>query len=29
MYKNQIEGDADQGERARNREALVVKGQAT
>jgi hypothetical protein len=28
MYKNRIEGDADQGERARNREALVVKDQA-
>jgi hypothetical protein len=26
MYKNCIEGAADQGERARNREALVVKG---
>jgi hypothetical protein len=25
MYKNRIEGVADQGERARNREALVVK----
>jgi hypothetical protein len=28
MYKNRIEGGADQGERARNREALVVKDQA-
>jgi hypothetical protein len=28
MYKNRIESDADQGERAWNREALVVKGQA-
>jgi hypothetical protein len=28
MYKNRIEGVADQGERARNREALVVKDQA-
>jgi hypothetical protein len=28
MNKNRIEGGADQGERARNREALVVKGQA-
>jgi len=28
MYKNRIEGAADQGERARNREALVVKDQA-
>jgi len=27
MYKNRIEGAADQGERARNREALVVKDQ--
>jgi hypothetical protein len=27
--KNRIEGVADQGERARNREALVVKDQAT
>ena len=26
MEKNRIEGAADQGERARNREALVVKG---
>jgi len=25
---NRIEGGADQGERARNREALVIKGQA-
>jgi hypothetical protein len=25
MYKNRIEGTAEQGERARNREALVVK----
>jgi hypothetical protein len=29
MDKNRIQGDADQGERARIREALVVKGQAT
>jgi hypothetical protein len=29
MDKNRISGDADQGERAMNREALVVKGQAT
>jgi hypothetical protein len=29
MYKNRIKGDADQGERARNREARVVKDQAT
>ena len=28
MDKNQIEGVAEQGERARNREAFVVKGQA-
>jgi hypothetical protein len=28
MNKNRIEGDADQGERAINREAVVVKGQA-
>ncbi len=28
MYKNRIEGVADQGERARYREAFVVKGQA-
>jgi hypothetical protein len=28
MNKNRIEGAADQGERARNREALVVKDQA-
>jgi hypothetical protein len=28
MYKNRIEGVVDQGERARNREALVVKDQA-
>ena len=28
MDKNQIEGGADQGERARNREAFVTKGQA-
>jgi hypothetical protein len=28
MYKNRIQGEADQGERAQNREALVVKGQA-
>jgi hypothetical protein len=27
MYKNQIEGGADQGERAINREAFVTKGQ--
>jgi len=27
MNKNRIEGGADQGERARNREALVIKGQ--
>ena len=26
MNKNRIEGDADQGERAKSREALVVKG---
>jgi hypothetical protein len=26
MNKNRIEGVADQGERARNREALVIKG---
>ena len=26
MNKNRIEGGADQGERARNREALVTKG---
>jgi hypothetical protein len=26
MDKNRIEGVADQGERARNREALVIKG---
>jgi hypothetical protein len=29
MNKNRIEGGADQGERARNRKALVIKGQAT
>jgi hypothetical protein len=29
MYKNRIQGGADQGERAKNREALVVKDQAT
>jgi hypothetical protein len=29
MNKNRIEGGTDQGERARNREALVVKDQAT
>lgn len=29
MDKNQIRGDADQGERAVLREALVVKGQAS
>jgi hypothetical protein len=28
MYKNRIKGEADQGERAQNREALVVKDQA-
>jgi len=28
MDKNRIEGDADQGERVMNREALVVKDQA-
>jgi len=28
MNKNRIEGVADQGERARNREAVVVKDQA-
>jgi hypothetical protein len=28
MNKNRIEGGAEQGERARNREALVIKGQA-
>ena len=28
MDKNHIEGGADQGERARNRKALLVKGQA-
>ena len=28
MYKKWIEGAADQGERAQNREALVVKDQA-
>ena len=28
MYKNRIKGEADQGQRARNREALVVKDQA-
>jgi hypothetical protein len=28
MDKNRIEGGADQGERAMNREALVIKGQA-
>jgi hypothetical protein len=28
MDKNRIEGGADQGERAMNREALVVKDQA-
>ena len=26
MDKNRIEGEADQGERARDREALVTKG---
>jgi hypothetical protein len=29
MNKNRIEGVADQGERARNRKALVIKDQAT
>jgi hypothetical protein len=28
MNKSRIEGGADQGERAKNREALVIKGQA-
>jgi hypothetical protein len=28
MNKNRIQGEADQGERAINREALVVKDQA-
>ncbi|MDR6924625.1 hypothetical protein J2Y56_000655 [Pseudomonas sp. BE134] len=28
MYKNRMKGEADQGERAQNREALVVKDQA-
>jgi hypothetical protein len=28
MNKNRIQGEADQGERAVNREALVVKDQA-
>jgi hypothetical protein len=28
MDKNRIQGGAEQGERARNREALVVKAQA-
>jgi hypothetical protein len=28
MDKNRIQGEADQGERAKNREALVVKDQA-
>ena len=28
MDKNRIEGDAKQGERAMNREALVIKAQA-
>jgi hypothetical protein len=28
MDKNRIEGDAEQGERARNREALVINAQA-
>jgi len=27
-YRNRIGGDADQGERASDREALMVKGQA-
>jgi hypothetical protein len=29
MNKKRIRGDADQGEQAKNCEALVVKGQAT
>jgi hypothetical protein len=29
MNKKRIQGDADQGEQAKNCEALVVKGQAT
>ena len=29
MDKNRIQGGADQGERARFREAVVAKGQAT
>jgi hypothetical protein len=29
MNKNRIEGGAEQGERATNREALVIKAQAT
>jgi hypothetical protein len=29
MNKNRIEGEADQGERAKFRKAFVVKGQAT
>lgn len=29
MDKNRMQGDADQGERAANREVLVVKGAAT
>jgi hypothetical protein len=29
MDKNRIQGGAEQGERAMNREALVVKAQAT
>ena len=28
MNKNRIEGGAEQGERAKNREALVIKAQA-
>jgi hypothetical protein len=28
MDKNRIEGGAEQGERARNRQALVIKAQA-
>ena len=28
MNKNRIEGGADQGERANDREALVIKGKA-
>jgi hypothetical protein len=29
MNKNRIEGGAEQGERARNRKALVIKAQAS